>query len=99
MPAISDFLKKSGLNHIIKDKKLSFDWAKAYSFVAAGNRKVKKLKTVSRLNFGQKENCADTGCSLVEMAGVSQSEAPAGLKNEICIIWRSTLNKVLTCSD
>lgn len=88
MPAISDFLKKSGLNHIIKDKKLHFDWTRPYSFVAEGNRKVKKLQLVSRLNYEQKENRADTSFSLVELAGVSQSEAPAELNPAACIIWR-----------
>ncbi len=99
MPAISDFLKKSGLNHIIKDKKLYFNWTAPFSFVATGNNEVKKLKAVSRLNFGKKQKLADTGCSLVEMAGNYQLEAPADLENAYRSIWLQVLDKVLTYDE
>ena len=85
---ISDFLKKSGLNHNIKDKKLNFDWARPYSFVADGNRKIKNIVKKYRREFNNSLGLRQADCSLVELAGVSQTDAPAELKNEFCIIWR-----------
>ena len=43
LPAGNAFLRKSGLNHILKEKSLSFSWAIPYAYVAEGNRKIKIL--------------------------------------------------------
>ncbi len=57
LPAISNFLKKSGLNHNIKDKKLNFDWARPYFFVANGNRKIKNIVKKYRREFNNSDLC------------------------------------------
>jgi len=42
------FLKQAGLNHLLKDKVLSFVWQEPFSFVAEGNEKIQQLLSFRR---------------------------------------------------
>jgi len=96
LPALSDFLKKSGLNHILKEKTLSFSWAIPYSLVAEGNRKINLLVNKYSRDLCDSSDSGSADCSLVELAGNCQPDAPADLKNNICREWSNITDKVLT---
>ena len=98
LPAGNDFLRKSGLNHILKDKSISFSWASPYSYVAEGNRKIKFLVNKYRREIKEPHFSGQADCSLVELAGVSQSDAPAELLLGVRRNWSSVLDNVLTPS-
>ncbi len=87
MPARNTFLRKSGLNHILKDKSLSFSWAIPYSYVAEGNRKIKILVNNYRRDFKQPHFSGQADCSMVELAGLGQPDAPAELVFSIRSEW------------
>jgi len=87
LPALSDFLKKSGLNHILKEKTLFFSWAIPYSHVAEGNRKINFLMNKYRRHYSDFQDLGQLDCSLVEMAGNCQPEAPAELLSGVRRVW------------
>ncbi len=96
MPAGNAFLRKSGLNHILKEKSLSFFWAEPYAYVAEGNRKIK----IHVNNYRQeiKEPCFSEGEDIESLcqSDCNQSEPEARLKSDIRKEWLRVLNKVLT---
>jgi len=87
LPGLSDFLKKSGLNHILKDKSLSFSWAGPYSYVAEGNRKIKILVNKYRRENGLEKNCEDSDYPLMRLTDYHQSAPSATLNSSICRVW------------
>ena len=96
LPAGNTFLKKSGLNHILKEKTLSFSWAIPYNYIAEGNRKIKILVNNYRRQFKKPHFSGVESISLLDQAGIHYSNTKTELISSVRSIWSSVLHNVLT---
>ncbi len=96
MPAGNTFLKKSGLNHILKEKTLSFSWAIPYNYIAEGNRKIKILVNNYRREFKDHHFLGEEDYPLVRLTDYHQPAPQSNLISSICSEWSSVLHNVLT---
>ena len=96
MPAGNTFLKKSGLNHILKEKTLSFSWAIPYNYIAEGNRKIKILVNNYRRQFKKPHFSGMDSISLLDQAGTHKTEPKTELISSVRSVWSEATDKVLT---
>ena len=87
MPAGNTFLKKSGLNHILKEKTLSFSWAIPYNYIAEGNRKIKILVNNCRRDFKKSHFSGVDSILLLDQAGTHHSDTKTELISSVRSIW------------